>query len=60
VFDSLGRALAATLGERADLDAADVETRVRVLLAEPARERIERVARLALDAARGDRDDSTR
>ena len=52
VFDSLGRALAATLAERAELDAADIETRVRVLLAEPARERIERVARLALEAAR--------
>jgi uncharacterized protein len=52
VFDSLGRALAATLAERAALDAADIETRVRVLLAEPARERIERVARLALEAAR--------
>lgn len=52
VFDSLGHALAATLAERSTLDAADVETRVRALLAEPARERIERVARLALDAAR--------
>jgi hypothetical protein len=54
VFDSVGRALAATLAERATLDAADVETRVRALLAEPARERLERVARLALDAARDD------
>ncbi|HEU4665049.1 MAG TPA: GTPase [Dokdonella sp.] len=52
VFDSVGRALAATLNERSELDAADVETRVRALLAEPARERIERVARIALDAAR--------
>jgi GTP-binding protein EngB required for normal cell division len=52
VFDSVGRALAATLAERVELDAADVETRVRVLLAEPARERIERVARLALEVAR--------
>lgn len=52
VFDSLGRALAATLAERASLDAADVETRVRALLAEPARERVERVARLALEAVR--------
>jgi uncharacterized protein len=52
VFDSVGRALAATLAERTELDAADVETRVRALLAEPARERIERVARLALEAAR--------
>lgn len=52
VFDSLGHALAATLAERASLDAADVETRVRALLAEPARERLERVARLAFEAAR--------
>jgi len=54
VFDSLGHALAATLAERSALDAADVETRVRALLAEPARDRLERVARLALDAARND------
>ncbi len=52
VFDSLGRALAATLAERAALDAVDVETRVRLLLAEPARERVERVARLAIEAVR--------
>lgn len=55
VFDSLGHALADTLAERSSLDAADVETRVRALLAQPARDRIERVARLALDAARGER-----
>jgi GTPase SAR1 family protein len=52
VFDSLGHAIADTLAERASLDVADIETRVRALLAEPARERLERVARLALDAAR--------
>ncbi len=51
VFDSLGRALAETLAERSVLDAADIETRVRALLAEPARERIERIARLALESA---------
>jgi hypothetical protein len=55
VFDSLGHALADTLAERSSLDAADVETRVRALLAQPARDRIERVARLAIDAARGER-----
>jgi GTP-binding protein EngB required for normal cell division len=55
VFDSLGRALAATLNERAALDAADVETRVRALLAEPAGDRLERVARIALEAARTQR-----
>jgi len=52
VFDSVGRALAATLRERSAIDAADIETRVRALLAEPARDRLERVARLALEAAR--------
>ncbi|HEY6985978.1 MAG TPA: GTPase [Rhodanobacteraceae bacterium] len=52
VFDSVGRALADTLRERSALDAADIETRVRALLAEPARDRIERVARIAFDAAR--------
>lgn len=52
VFDSLGHALSATLAERSTLDAADVETRVRALLAEPQRERIERVARLALESVR--------
>ncbi len=56
VFDSLGRAIAATLAERAGLDTADVEARVRALLAEPARERIERVTRLALAAAREPRE----
>ena len=52
VFDSLGHALAATLAERSSLDAVDVETRVRALLAQPARERVERVARLAMDVVR--------
>ncbi len=59
VFDSLGHALSATLAERSTLDAADVETRVRALLAEPQRERVERVARLALESVRGKvRDDA--
>jgi len=52
VFDSLGHALSATLAEHSALDAADVETRVRALLAEPQRERVERVARLALESVR--------
>jgi hypothetical protein len=52
VFDSLGRALADTLAAHAALDAADIETRLRALLAEPARERVERVARIAFDAVR--------
>lgn len=60
VFDSLGHALAATLAERSTLDAADVEMRVRALLAEPRRERVERVARIALDATRmGNRADGS-
>jgi GTPase SAR1 family protein len=57
VFDSLGSALAATLTEHARLDAADVATRVQALLAEPARERVERVARIAFEAARSGRSD---
>ncbi len=52
VFDSLGRALADALAAHAALDAADIETRLRALLAEPARERVERVARIAFDAVR--------
>jgi hypothetical protein len=44
--------LADTLATHASLDPADIETRVRALLAEPARERVERVARIALAAAR--------
>lgn len=52
VFDSFGRALAQTLAERAELDAADIETRLRSLLKQPPHERIERVARIALEALR--------
>ncbi len=59
VFDSLGHALAATLAENASLDVADVETRVRALLAEPAPGRLERVARVTLEAARTARHGST-
>ena len=59
VFDSLGRAVALTLAEHARLDQASAEAHVKRLLAEPARERIERVARLALDSLR-ERDDPLR
>ena len=52
VFDSLGHALAQTLAAHATLDVADIETRVRALLAAPARERLERIARVTLDATR--------
>jgi GTP-binding protein EngB required for normal cell division len=51
VFDSVGRALSETLAEHASLDAEDAERRVRDLLAQPARERVQRIARLALDVA---------
>ena len=50
VFDSLGHALADTLAAHAALDAADIEARLRALLAQPPRERVERVARIAFDA----------
>lgn len=56
VFDSLGRALSDTLAAHASLDATDVETRLRALLAQPPRERVERIARIAFDAARGARE----
>ncbi len=57
VFDSVGRSVALTLAEHARLDQATAETHVRRLLAEPAGERIERVARLALESLRGNDDD---
>lgn len=53
VFDSVGRAVSASLAEKAAFDQADAERRVRELLAEPGRERLERVARIVLDAVRG-------
>lgn len=53
VFDSVGRAVSASLAEKAAFDQADAEQRVRQLLAEPGRERLERVARIVLDAVRG-------
>ena len=52
VFDSVGKAISATLAAHAALDAADAERRLRILLAEPACERIERIARIALAEAR--------
>jgi len=55
VFDSIGRAVSSSLGEKAALDQADAERRVRELLAEPGRERLERVARLVLDSVRSGR-----
>jgi GTPase SAR1 family protein len=52
VFDSLGRAIALTLAEHARLDQVEAERHVRELLAEPGRERIERVARIVIDSVR--------
>ncbi|MEO8011767.1 MAG: GTPase [Dokdonella sp.] len=52
VFDSVGRAIALTLAENARLDMATAERHVHALLAEPGRERVERVARLVLDTLR--------
>ena len=52
VFDSLGRAIALTLAEHARLDQAAADAHVRTLLAEPARERLERVARMAIEGLR--------
>ncbi len=52
VFDSLGHALSATLATHTALDAVDIETRLQALLAQPQRERIERIARAALGAMR--------
>ena len=54
VFDSLGNALAATLAERSVSTPPTSRRRLRALLAEPARARLERVARLALEAAQSD------
>lgn len=47
-FDSVGRAVAMTLAEHAELDQAEADRNIRELLAKPSRERIERVARLVI------------
>lgn len=52
VFDSIGHALAASLAERQQLDLADAEQRTKELLGQAGRDRIERIARLALDSLR--------
>ncbi len=52
VFDSVGRAIALTLAENARLDLAAAERHVHALLAEPGRERVERVARLVMQTLR--------
>ena len=55
-FDSVGRAVAMTLAEHARLDQAEAEQNIRDLLAQPSRDRIERVARLVVRGLRGDAD----
>lgn len=51
-FDSLGRAVAHTLAEHARLDQDEAEQSIRELLTEPARDRVERVARIVIDSMR--------
>ncbi len=51
-FDSLGRAVALTLAEHANLDQAETEQAMQKLLTEPSRERVERVARVVIDSLR--------
>lgn len=51
-FDSLGRAVASTLAEHARLDQDEAELSIRELLTEPARDRVERVARIVIDSMR--------
>jgi GTP-binding protein EngB required for normal cell division len=58
VFDSVGRAIALTLADHAKLDQIVVERHVRELLAKPARDRLERVARMVLEGSPAD--ESTR
>lgn len=52
IFDSLGKALAATLAERQRLDAREAGERLRDLLGEASGQRIRRLAALTVDAVR--------
>ncbi|MET0935825.1 MAG: GTPase, partial [Luteibacter sp.] len=52
IFDSLGRALAASLAERRSLDQADAGTRMRDLLADAGGNRLRRLAELTGEALR--------
>lgn len=52
IFDSLGKALAATLAERETLDQADAGERLRELLADTRGNRLRRLAELTTDALR--------
>lgn len=53
IFDSLGRALAATLAERQALDQADAGERMRELLGDASGSRLRRLAALTGEALRG-------
>lgn len=53
IFDSLGRALAATLAERQALDQADAGERMRELLGDASGSRLRRLAELTGEALRG-------
>jgi GTP-binding protein EngB required for normal cell division len=57
-FDSVGRAVAMTLAEHARLDHDTAEQSIRDLLAQPSRDRIERVAKLVVHSLRGDAESS--
>ncbi|KGI78549.1 GTPase domain-containing protein [Oleiagrimonas soli] len=57
IFDSLGKALSATLAERHALDADAADTRLKQWLSERGGERLKRLAHLTVDAAR-QRDDA--
>ncbi|MGB0135563.1 GTPase [Dokdonella sp.] len=59
-FDSLGRAVANTLAEHARLDQDQAEQNIRELLTEPARDRVERVARIVIDSMRKSADSNRR
>lgn len=52
IFDSFGRALAATLAERQTLDQADASERMRELLGDAGQSRLRRLAELTGDALR--------
>ncbi len=52
IFDSMGRALAASLAERQSLDQHDAGTRMKALLTDPGNARLRQLAALTLDSWR--------
>ncbi|RAP58474.1 GTPase [Oleiagrimonas sp. MCCC 1A03011] len=56
IFDSLGKALSATLAERHALDAEAADERLKQWLGETGNTRLKRLAKLTVDAARSDED----